>query len=538
MRNIAKTVYTAVAALWCGLLPFGCSRDDAAPLGERHDVAVRLNVGTRIAGETDGAPTDAERAIHTLRVYAFVAGRPAGHYFTDDVSADPHTFFMDLAFYSAGEQTVDFYAVANERAMSASGSGAPAPLSANTTEEQLKNFWFTNLLRTHLEDNGLPMFCDKTPVKLDFTEVKPETPTAPGHEGHAWLDCTDIEFGLKRPVAKIGVFAAKPAGEPGALRITGLTMLAQGTQRRNYLLTPTVPMLQAIESGGQDIPIEVIGEEVTKALAADIPDAERANPANYTPVMNEPFYPFENPWSNGGSWNIPGSDHKEHILKVDYAYDGEPRTGYVYMPAVERNKYYAVCCLMHNDGSIAVEYSVADWNEDPEGEYQIEFNYPTYTNPLQPANGSVLPDGGQYPQPTVWYNSDAGSDEGSCTFQFNISGPVGQRWNPVLGGALGTSAHFEVRVYQMQGGSKRYIENPDEYVADPAAPYYITVKALNGDNVDKEVGLGIAYARDWSPDGSALLLINGLTSDLKWAGSSVAEYVVIKQTEVPVSINR
>ena len=52
------------------LLPCGCVKEEAASLGERHDVAVRLNVGTCAVGETDGTPTGEESAIHSLRVYA------------------------------------------------------------------------------------------------------------------------------------------------------------------------------------------------------------------------------------------------------------------------------------------------------------------------------------------------------------------------------------------------------------------------------------------------------------------------------------
>ncbi|MEY8685898.1 fimbrial protein [Bacteroides sp. AN502(2024)] len=525
MRNIRKILYMAVAVVCCGSLLFGCAKDDVATLGERHDVAVRLSVGTRAVSEADGAPTDVEKAIHTLRVYAFVNGKAAGHYFTDNVAAVPHTFFMDLVFYSDGEQTVDFYTVANEAAMSASGSGAPAVLSANTTEEQLKNFWFSNLLRTDLEAKGLPMFCDKTSVTLDFTKVKQESPTASGHEGHAWLDYADIVFELKRPVAKIGVFAAKPAGETGMLRVTGLTM--QGARARNYLMTPTQTMLEGIINFTDDIPIAVIGGDVTRELAEGITADERRNPANYTPVMAEPFYPFENPWGNGGSWNMPGVG-KEYVLKIDYVFDGEARTGYVYMPKIERNHYYAVCCLMHNDGRITVEYSVADWNETPE--YVIEFNYPDYTNPIQPGSVAVTPgSGGQYSQPTVWYNTDGSSDEGSYTFRFEIKGPTGQEWTPTLVGQLGTPDNFEVKVYQFQSdGTKKYIEKP---VAS-SDPYYITVKALKSDNVNKEVGLGIAYTREWSSAGSALLLINGLSDKLKWSGSTLPEVIVIKQTDV------
>ncbi|MDO4180983.1 MAG: hypothetical protein Q4D36_06805, partial [Bacteroidales bacterium] len=186
------------------------------------------------------------------------------------------------------------------------------------------------------------------------------------------------------------------------------------------------------------------------------------------------------------------------------------------------------------NAGIEIEYTVADWDEDPDGEYEIEYNYPQYTNPIQPANGATLEGNVTYTQPEVWYNGDEGSDEGSYTFQFKITGPIGQKWTPTLVGTLGTSDNFEVKVYQVLDGSKNYIDNSNDYVASDA-PYYIMVKAKNANNVGGEVGLGIAYERDWSSDGSALLLINGLTGNPKWEGSTVAEVVMIKQIEVPES---
>lgn len=514
------------AAVGCGLLPLGCVKEDVAPLGEQHNVAVQLNVGTRAVDDPDGTPTDVESAIHTLRVYAFVGGKPAGHYFTDNVTEAPHTFFMDITFYSTGVQTVDFYAVANEAAM----IGANNSLSENTSETQLKNLWFTDY-QDNIQQYGLPMFCDKQSFDLDFTKVKTERPTDPDHADHSWLDYDNITFGLKRPFGKLGVFAAKTEGETTPLRITGLTMLESGTRMRNYLMTPTAEQLAGIQNASGDIVLPVVEGEVTKELAAGATLADRQNTENYTPVLAEPFYPFENPYANGDSWNTPGTDGKEHVLKIDYAFGNEPRTGYVYMPKVERNTYYAICCLMHNDGKITIEYTVADWDDG--GEYPIEFNYPQYTNPIQPENGAVLEQGNTYPQPTVWHNPDANSDKGSYTFKFNIVGPSGQQWTPTLVGTMATSGNFETRVYQvLPDGTRKYIDNPDDYVASPE-PYYIRVRALKNDNVDKEVGLAISYVRDWSPEGSALLLINGLTNNLKWDGTSEAEVIMIKQIEAP-----
>lgn len=531
------------AVVGSGLLLQGCVKEDIAPLGEQHNVAVQLNVGTRAVSEADGTPTDDESAIHTLRVYAFVEGKPAGHYFTDNVTETPHTFFMDLTFYSSGVQTVDFYAVANEAAMVEPNHS----LSESTSESELKDLWFTDY-QTNIQQYGLPMFCDNQSYELDFTHVKQRSPTAPGHEGHAWLDYDNLSFELKRPFGKLGVFAAKAEGETTPLRITGLTMLESGTRMRNYLMTPTDEQLKSITSAG-DVELSVVEGGVTAELADNITSEERRNPENYTPVLNAPFYPFENPYANGGAWNIPGSDGKEHVLKIDYAFGDEPRTGYVHMPAVERNTYYTICCLMRNDGKITIEYIVADWDDG--GEYEIEFNYPQYTNPIQPEDGSTLTGSEQYPQPEVWYSA---TDEGSYTFKFQITGPTGQKWTPTL--VDGTQADFRVRVYQLStdGNSTKtylYSNHPDDPLVKPetetdkmadrlvasSEPYYITVSALNADNVDDKVGLAISYDRSWSTDGSQLLLINGLTNNLKWAGSEIAEVIVIKQTEAPIGEN-
>ena len=531
------------AVVGSGLLLQGCVKEDIAPLGEQHNVAVQLNVGTRAVSEADGTPTDDESAIHTLRVYAFVEGKPAGHYFTDNVTETPHTFFMDLTFYSSGVQTVDFYAVANEAAMVEPNHS----LSESTSESELKDLWFTDY-QTNIQQYGLPMFCDNQSYELDFTHVKQRSPTAPGHEGHAWLDYDNLSFELKRPFGKLGVFAAKAEGETTPLRITGLTMLESGMRMRNYLMTPTDEQLKSITSAG-DVELSVVEGGVTAELADNITSEERRNPENYTPVLNAPFYPFENPYANGGAWNIPGSDGKEHVLKIDYAFGDEPRTGYVHMPAVERNTYYTICCLMRNDGKITIEYIVADWDDG--GEYEIEFNYPQYTNPIQPEDGSTLTGSEKYPQPEVWYSA---TDEGSYTFKFQITGPTGQKWTPTL--VDGTQADFRVRVYQLStdGNSTKtylYSNHPDDPLVKPetetdkmadrlvasSEPYYITVSALNADNVDDKVGLAISYDRSWSTDGSQLLLINGLTNNLKWAGSEIAEVIVIKQTEAPIGEN-
>ena len=85
---------------------------------EKGDALVQLNIGTRAVEETDGIPTNNETVLHSLRVYAFVDGQPAGHFYTKDgLDVNNPSFLMHLTMYSTMTQKVDFYVVANEAAM-------------------------------------------------------------------------------------------------------------------------------------------------------------------------------------------------------------------------------------------------------------------------------------------------------------------------------------------------------------------------------------------------------------------------------------
>ena len=510
-----KILYAVFFFGCCASLLSGCIKEEYTVPSEKGNALVQLNIGTRAVEETDGTPTNNETVLHSLRVYAFVNGQPAGHFYTKDgLDVNKPSFLMHLTMYSAVTQEVDFYVVANEAAMET--PGGTASLTENTTETQLNHFTFTQLNTS----NGLPMFCKQTET-IDLTQLSDETPADPEHAGHTLLG-QNLTFELKRPIGKLGVFAAKPVGENSRLRVTGLTVLASGTRTRNYLMPQTDETLKAVTGITGDISLEVVEGEVTKTLAENASQTDKENPANYTPVLNAPFYLFENPWGST-QWDVKGDDDG-NVLRVDYEFDGNARTGFVYMPPIERNKYYTVCCLMHNDGNIFVEYKVADWNKE---NYNITFDYPSYNNPIMPADGSTVPEGGQYRQPTIWYNNDATSGEGSYSFTFSISGPDKQKWVPTLLDA--TAGDFEVTVYQ-----KGMLVDPGNYVAS-SDPYQITIKALKSTNVDKTVSFAISYTPAWDQTGSSLLLINGQSGSLKWQGSNIPEAIVIKQIEVPIN---
>ena len=164
----------------------------------------------------------------------------------------PATFLMDLTMYSETTQTVDFYVVANEEAMSTPG-GTQGQLTPNTTEAQLKEFSFTQLNT----ENGLPMSC-RQQVEVNLAELAGDNPQeAPGHEGHTMI-AQKVSFELERPVGKLGVFAAKTAGETGTLQVTGLTLLKEGPRYMNYLMPQDEATLKEVGARNVDISLVVV----------------------------------------------------------------------------------------------------------------------------------------------------------------------------------------------------------------------------------------------------------------------------------------
>lgn len=506
---IKYRLFRVVTVFSCSLLPFSCVQDDDVACNsesEEGNVSLQLKVETA-ANNSETVPTE-EAQIHTLRVYAFAEipqgdedadkdGRLVGYYYTNSpATTAPITFDMDIKFYKKGSQTVNFYVVANEGAMST--PGAENPLTEKTTEQALKEYTFTQI-NGPLGTKGLPMYYQST-VTLNKAATSSLQP-----------------FNLRRPIGKMEVFAAKPQGEATVLKITGLTLQESGTRARNYLMPQDEATLKNITSIAGDITIPVNADMVIEAMQ----NVDKTNPNNYKCIQQSPTYIFENPWGSN-NWNVKGDD-KGAVLKIDYSYGNEPRSGLVYLPPIQRNNYYAVYCLFHNEGKISVTCKVADWEHKLYPE--MVFDYPTY-NPIQPYN---LPadwtEGQPYPTPEVYYSGDD-NWEGSYSFRFNMSGPIGQHWKPTL---YGSPEGFEVSVWQ---GNEQV---PEETVGYPVSPndYVIKVRATNPANKNKDVSLGISYKPAWSTE-AQLLLINGLTDNL-WKGSEYAELIKIVQIERPTT---
>ena len=432
MRRIGFILFVSLLAGACCAALAGCAKGEGPLPGEEINVAVQVNVDARAVESTDGTPTAAEAELHSLRVYAFIGDELVGYYFNDTDVTD--SFLMEMAVRSLSTQTVDFYVIANEAAMVKPGSSEN--LTEGTSRSVLDSYTFTALDTA----NGLPMFY-RDRVAIDVATDADDNPqTLPGHAGHTLLK-QELDFPLRRPVAKLGVFAAKEAGESAALTVTGLTLLKEGTRQYNYLMPQNETVLGSIGTMSEDILLSAVAGEVTAALAEGISDVERKNPENYTPVLAVPFYPFENPFGSG-DWSLPDAEGRGNVLRIDYTFGGEVRSGTVHLPPMLRNHYYAVCCLMRNDGKIAVEYLVADWDDAPVWD-DMEFAYPTYDNPLMPLSGN----GADMKNPTVYYSlNDTNPEAGDFSVRFRMTAPAQQEWKATLMDA--SPADFEVRVYR------------------------------------------------------------------------------------------
>ena len=79
-----KILYAVFLFGCCASLLSGCIKEKYTVPSEKGDALVQLNIGTRAVEETDGIPTNNETVLHSLRVYAFVDGQPAGHFYTKD----------------------------------------------------------------------------------------------------------------------------------------------------------------------------------------------------------------------------------------------------------------------------------------------------------------------------------------------------------------------------------------------------------------------------------------------------------------------
>lgn len=494
MKYIQKHIYAFPAFLlsWM-MLVTSCINDDLSVAGAGEEVTVKLSASTRATD--DPLIRDNDDHFGSLAVYAFDENGNFLRLYTFAPSAASNTYTTDAFNCGIGVKTL--YAIANYAAYP---DFELKVLNYNAVKAQVANAAGT----TALGADNILMVGEVTGLAFSKPDDQDEN--------------ISVNISLKRLAARVDVFVLKEAGWAADVKVTKVEF--SGGVKNTKL---------AYQEGVVNLP-EPLNFDVTQTFsgASDTPletfEGENALIWQQDQHLRGSFYTYRTVQPQTSS-NVPKlaitvkvSDNIEKTYTAIIADKGTDSDTSVTLDA---GNVYRICAIMTKTG-LVIEMQVADWEGAPV--YNLDFSYPTYQNPLTPWGGTAET---PYEQPTVYYNPDGNSTEGTVGFSFSLTAPSRQSWRATLLDA--TEADFEVKVYQK--GIE--IENP---VAS-AEPFEIRVRALKPENVGKTVKLGIAFTPAWDPLSSSLLMINGSSGAPAWGGSegeTDPTVIVIKQIERPL----
>ena len=235
MQKTINIILKAALAVVLTVLATGCITDKFDTSKDLRSVMLQVKIAT---GEmTKAAPTGAESAINSVRIYAYRAdGLQAGHFYRPDASTDP--IVMDLTLPETGTHNVKFYVIANEASMDFMDDFR---FEEDMTQAQLMAAKFHNVIPS----NGFPMYCEQT-EDINVESVTQTPNTLENHKGHFYLT-KEVTFSLVRPMAKLSVYAAiAQGGSSQPISVRGLAYQKNGTRNHNYLLPQTAATLATV----------------------------------------------------------------------------------------------------------------------------------------------------------------------------------------------------------------------------------------------------------------------------------------------------
>ena len=470
--------------------------------------SVMIELSVSASDMTKRASTDMEKAINSLRVYAYYGERLAG-YALRQATAPGEPFYMDLELPESGKHNVKFYLVANEAEMTY--QNAAVAFTEEMTMAQLEAVKFSAMAT----GKALPMYCIQTET-VDVDAVAEAANDENGHNGHIVLT-QKVKFELTRPVAKVSVYAAKTEGASVDPQILGIELLAAGTRAYNYLFPQADQTLNAIPSRANDDVLLSSAVAVTSGIAKG--SSALQNPDNYTPVVGGKY--LYEVACGSDVWNVTSGNANEAVFHIAYSLgEGQPRKdAYVYLPPVLRNKHIKVCIYINAEGNIIINYVVADW-EDNETK-DIRFDYPTHSYLRESIPTS------QNEVATVPSAPAQMSEKKPFRAYFQMTYPENDSWTPTLIGL--NASDCTVRIYDDTGKLEVY---QSEWPIPASEDWYTIEVTPNVGHIQagEEVMLAITY-RAAGFDTVDYMMVNGTDQNFYWpySGTSAqdAEYVII-----------
>lgn len=497
-----KTSLCFIAAMMC----ISCLMEKDQTSAPGQSVMIELSVSA--SDMTKSASTDMEKAINSLRVYAYYGERLAG-YASRQATVPGEPFYMDLKLPESGKHNVKFYLVANEAEMTY--QNAAVAFTEDMTMAQLEAVKFSAMAT----GKALPMYCIQTET-VDVDAVAEAANDEAGHNGHIVLT-QKVKFELTRPVAKVSVYAAKTEGASVDPQILGIELLAAGTRSYNYLFPQADQTLNAIPSRANDDVLLSSAVAVTSGIAKG--SSALQNPDNYTPVVGGKY--LYEVACGSDEWNVSSGNANEAVFHIEYSLgEGQPRKdAYVYLPPVLRNKHIKVCIYINAEGKIIINYVVADW-EDNETQ-DIRFDYPTHSF-LRESIPTSQDDLAKAPSAPAQM-----SEKKAFRAYFQMTYPENDSWTPTLIGL--NASDCTVRVYDDTGKLEVY---QSEWPIPASEDWYTIEVTPNVGHIQagEEVMLAITY-RAAGFDTVDYMMINGTDQNFYWpySGTSAqdADYVII-----------
>lgn len=496
MRNIFNIFIRTSLSIAAAAMSVGCLLEKEGPSAERQSVMIELSVSS--GDMTKASPSDLEKTINTLRVYAFYEDRLAG-YAARGTTAIGENFYIDLVLPESGSHNVDFYLIANEAEMAY--ENGLVQLSENMTKAQLEAVRFTGLAGSE----ALPMYCRQT-VAVNVDAVSSVPNPSEGHDGHFILT-QKVKFDLSRSLAKISLYAAKMEGSSVTPQISDVRILAAGTRTYSYLFPQAPETLSAVAPRPNDRTIHSSTVNINAEVSKGTDEAKDAS--NYDLVLADAY--------------LPEVNSEDVVLRVEYAMSagGEIRTGFIYMPQIDRNTHYKVCLLISAEGQLIINYEVLPWEDNVISD--IHFDYPTHSylrERIPTTDADLLEKPSQQAR-----MSEAKSFEG----YFQLIYPANDSWTPTLMGPQ--AGNCKVRVYQVEGLTQEEIPE-EQWPIAASEKWYRIVVTPDPMKIDagEEVKLAVTY-KATGFETIEYMLINGSYQEYYWPydGTSQedANYVII-----------